>query len=238
MVTCWTWIIAIEGGFCAAEGVCQVCQLLYAEKILQQAINLIRMIVVLATAACCMAMRRWVCLALAGVWMPARASTPMSLVMVVLVMMLSSVNMLTRARVATRSPRWLVPCEAVDETWSTGAPTWRLSLVEAVNHVSKVDGPILLILLICPPLDTALVQVLLFERIQKRVNLQLYLFWAFWLLYSRCNLDISRQYFQRFLTLDNSRVFMIVIICNIGAINQFLNGRWRTSSHLSLLHQE
>ena len=67
-----------------------------------------------------------------------------------------------------------MPREAFDEAGpALAAARRRLGLLEAIDHVSQIDGPVMLILLICPSLNSNLVQVLLFEGVQKCVYLLL-----------------------------------------------------------------
>ena len=64
-----------------------------------------------------------------------------------------------------------VPCEGLDEAGSRA--TVGLGLLEAVDDVAKVDGSVLLVLLICPPLYARLVDVALLERVEESVDLLL-----------------------------------------------------------------
>ena len=61
----------------------------------------------------------------------------------------------------------LVPRQTVDQTWPIRAPARRCRLLKAVNDISEVHGPVRLVILAGPALDTLLVKIGLLEGIQK-----------------------------------------------------------------------
>lgn len=81
---------------------------------------------------------------------------------------------ITATAAATLDSTSLLPRQTLDETWST-ATAARRCLLEAINDVAQVNGPIGLTLLIGPPLNAVLLNRLILEGAQKRVYLLVYL---------------------------------------------------------------
>ena len=90
-------------------------------------------------------------------------------IMVMLAVSLCSI--LSRCRRAAYASSSLLSSQILNQALSTAVAA--LSILKTVDDISSVDRSVLLILLVCPPLNSGLVQVLLLKRAQERLYLLL-----------------------------------------------------------------
>ena len=153
-------------------------KLFYSEEILQEAIQLVRVIVAMTTAV---AVGGWVSLALAWVWMTTWACTIVSpMASVMMVVMFSRVTVLPSASMSSiwSATSRLVPCQAINKTRSVGASARCCCLLEAINYIPQVHGSVLLVILVRPALNAHLIKIRLLEGVQEQANLLLDLIWT------------------------------------------------------------